>query len=197
MNRHFVWCLIGWAQLNGTTSNRVARLNKVVKKICGTPFWLDPIDGSEPDPGCPAEAINQIHFINASVFILKPLQKRFQFGQAYKHLQIQNAVYNIICTFQCGKPINIAFIQKYNFHKGISSLFKMIYNIDVQGSNCFYKTSMFKRNGVNAYDGAYSVNFLNDSELLNLRSAFNHYQSLCTWALIKKKKKKYSKHFHA
>ena len=26
--------LIGWTQLNGTTSNRVARLIKMVKKIC-------------------------------------------------------------------------------------------------------------------------------------------------------------------
>ena len=26
--------LIGWARLNGTTSNRVARLMKMVKKIC-------------------------------------------------------------------------------------------------------------------------------------------------------------------
>ena len=44
---------------------------------------------------------------------------------------------------------------------------------------------MFKRNGVNAYAGAYSVNFLDDSELLDLRSAFNHYLSLGTCALIK------------
>ena len=52
---------------------------------------------------------------------------------------------------------------------------QMIYKMDVQSSNCFYKISMFKRNGVNAYDRAYSVNFLNDSELLDLGSAFNHY----------------------
>ena len=44
---------------------------------------------------------------------------------------------------------------------------------------------MFKRNGVNAYVKAYSVNFLDDSELLNLGSAFNHYLSLGTCALIK------------
>ena len=44
---------------------------------------------------------------------------------------------------------------------------------------------MFKRNGVNAYAGAYSVNFLDDSELLDLRSAFNHSLSLGTCALIK------------
>ena len=44
---------------------------------------------------------------------------------------------------------------------------------------------MFKRNGVNAYVGAYSVNFLDDSELLDLGSAFNHYLLLGTCALIK------------
>ena len=44
---------------------------------------------------------------------------------------------------------------------------------------------MFKRNGVNAYVGAYSVNFLDDSELLDLGSAFNHCLSLGTCTLIK------------
>ena len=41
------------------------------------------------------------------------------------------------------------------------------------------------KNGEDACDGAYSVNFLNDSELLDLGSAFNHYLSLGTCALIK------------
>ena len=36
-----------------------------------------------------------------------------------------------------------------------------------------------------AHDKAFSVNFLNDSELLDLRSAFNHCLSLDTCALIK------------
>ena len=44
---------------------------------------------------------------------------------------------------------------------------------------------MFKNNGVNAYVGAYSVNFLDDSELLDLGSAFNPCLSLFTYALIK------------
>ena len=44
---------------------------------------------------------------------------------------------------------------------------------------------MLKRNGVNAYVGAYSVNFLDDSELLDLGFAFTHYLSLGTCALIK------------
>ena len=43
---------------------------------------------------------------------------------------------------------------------------------------------MFKRNEVNAYVGAYSVNFLDDSELLDLGSTFNHRLSLGTCALI-------------
>ena len=41
------------------------------------------------------------------------------------------------------------------------------------------------KNGEDACDGAYSVNFLNDSELLDLGSAFNHCLSLGTCALIK------------
>ena len=48
----------------------------------------------------------------------------------------------------------------------------MIYKMDVQSSNCFYKISMFKL-------------FLDDSELFDLGSAFNHCLSLGTYALIK------------
>ena len=44
---------------------------------------------------------------------------------------------------------------------------------------------MFKRNGVNAYVEAYFINFLDDSELFDLGSAFNHCLSLGTYALIK------------
>ena len=51
---------------------------------------------------------------------------------------------------------------------------------------------MFKKNGEDACDGAYSVNFLDDSELLDLGSTFDHYLSLGTCALIKQ----YAKHFH-
>ena len=40
-------------------------------------------------------------------------------------------------------------------------------------------------NGEDACDGAYSVNFLDDSELLDLKSAFNHCLLLGTCALIK------------
>ena len=40
------------------------------------------------------------------------------------------------------------------------------------------------KNGEDACDGAYSVNFLNDFELLDLGSAFNHCLSLGICALI-------------
>ena len=49
------------------------------------------------------------------------------------------------------------------------------------------------KNGEDVCDGAYSVNFLSDSELLDLGSAFSHYLSLGTCVLIKQ----YGKHFHA
>ena len=49
------------------------------------------------------------------------------------------------------------------------------------------------KNGEDASDGAYSVNFLNDSELLDLGSGFNYCLSLGTCSLIKQ----YVKHFHA
>ena len=52
---------------------------------------------------------------------------------------------------------------------------------------------MLKKNGEDACDGAYYVNFLDDSELLDLGSAFDHCLSLGTCALIKQ----YAKHFHA
>ena len=55
------------------------------------------------------------------------------------------------------------------------------------------KTISCKKNGEDACDGAYSVNFLDDSVLLDLGSAFNHFLSLGTCALIKQ----YAKNFHA
>ena len=57
-------------------------------------------------------------------------------------------------------------------------------------SFCLLNNVMLK-NGEDARDGSYSVNFLNDSELLDLGSAFNHCLSLGTCALIKQ----YAKHF--
>ena len=50
MNPHCVWCLIGWAHLNGTTSNRVARLIEMIKKICVgyQQEGIDPPSGERP-----------------------------------------------------------------------------------------------------------------------------------------------------
>ena len=58
-------------------------------------------------------------------------------------------------------------------------------------SFCLQNNVMLK-NGDDACDRAYSVNFLNDSKLLDLGSAFNHCLSLGTCTLIKQ----YAKHFH-
>ena len=41
------------------------------------------------------------------------------------------------------------------------------------------------QNGEDACNGAYSVNLLDDSELLDLWFAFDHCLSIGTWALIK------------
>ena len=57
----------------------------------------------------------------------------------------------------------------------------------------FAKQYHVKKNGEDACDGAYSVNFLNDFELLDLGFAFDHCLSLSTCTLIKQ----YAKHFHA
>ena len=55
---------------------------------------------------------------------------------------------------------------------------------------CLQNNVMLK-NGEDACGISYSVNFLNDSELLDLGSAFNHCLSLSICALIKQ----YAKHF--
>ena len=59
-------------------------------------------------------------------------------------------------------------------------------------SFCLQNNVMLK-NGEDACDRAYSVNFLNDSKLLDLGSAFNQCLSLGACALIKQ----YAKNFHA
>ena len=67
--------------------------------------------------------------------------------------------------------------------------YKIIYELN---SFCLQNNVMLK-NGEDVFNGAYSMEFLNDSELLDLGSAFNHCQSLSTCTLIKQ----YAKHFHA
>ena len=74
----------------------------------------------------------------------------------------------------------------YAFYNIIS---KFVFNIGTKiiselNSFCLQNNVMLK-NGEVACDGAYFVNFLNDSEHLDLGSGFNHYQSLGTCALIK------------
>ena len=49
----------------------------------------------------------------------------------------------------------------------------------------FLQNNVILKNGEDVCDEAYSVNFLSDSELLDLGFAFNHYLSLGTSALIK------------
>ena len=47
VNQHCIFCLIGWAQLNGTTSNRVAQFMEMLKKICARyqQVGIDPLLG--------------------------------------------------------------------------------------------------------------------------------------------------------
>ena len=91
----------------------------------------EPVGGSQRKPRDvqPKPFIKYISFSNLC-------GRDFNLGQAHKHLQI----------------------QKYRYYKSISSLFKMIFKIDIQSSNYFYKISIFKRkHGVNACVGEYSV----------------------------------------
>ena len=75
----------------------------------------------------------------------------------------------------------------------IQIVFRYRYKIISELNSFCLQNNVMLKNGENACDGAYSVNFLNDYELLDLGSAFNHYLSLGTSALIKQ----YAKHFHA
>ena len=73
------------------------------------------------------------------------------------------AVYNIISK--------IVFRYKYKNNFGVELL--------------LFTKQCHAQNGEDACDEAYSVNFLNDSDLLGLGFYFNHYLSLGTCALIK------------
>ena len=88
-------------------------------------------------------------------YFIKNMRKRFHSQIFAEAISIWGKPINIYEFNAIPRSINISFLQKYNFYKSISSLFKMIYKMDVQSSNCFYKISMFKRNGVNAYVGEY------------------------------------------
>ena len=73
------------------------------------------------------------------------------------------AIYNIISK--------IIFSYRYKNNFGVELL--------------LFTKQCHAQNGEDACDGAYSVKFLSDSELLHLGSAFNHCLSLDTCALIK------------
>ena len=97
----------------------------------------------------------------------------FNLGQAHKHLHLTKCIYS----------------------EGILCLFKLIYKIVIQSSKCFCKISKFKKKTWNECTCRSILrNFLlYDLTLLDLRSAFDHYLSLDTCALVKQ----YAKHFNA
>ena len=152
--------------------------NKVYSVIfdCSDPrARLDPVGRSEPKArGCPAEAINQIPL----VIVL--LNFRFQkccdpkprldpvggsklepgllrlFNYLLKTFCLCYSISDFLITrkhFVMGKPTNI-----YKFKRPIKFTFiKMHLQNRSSEFKLFYKISMFERNGVNAYDGAYSA----------------------------------------
>ena len=85
----------------------------------------------------------------------------------------------------------MAFYVVYNIISKIVFRYRYKNNFGVE--LLLLQNNVMLKNGEDVCDGAYSVNFLSDSELLDLGSAFNHCLSLGTCALIKQ----YAKHFHA
>ena len=85
----------------------------------------------------------------------------------------------------------MTFYAVYNMISKI--VFRYRYKIISELNSFCLQNNVMLKNGEDVCDGAYSVNFLSDSELLDLGSAFSHYLSLGTCVLIKQ----YGKHFHA
>ena len=154
---------------------------------CNVPF-LDPTRLAGPnriqDASLP-KSFYQNHFIkiiyqkHVEAFSFSNIcGSDFNLGQAHKHLQIQ---FNSFTKY--------AFNQKWHF-MSFTTLYPKPYSdigtktISELNSFCLQNHVMLK-NGENACDGGYSMNFLNDSELLDLGSAFNNYQSLGNYTLIK------------
>ena len=77
----------------------------------------------------------------------------------------------------------MAFYSIYNIISKI--IIRYRYKIILELNSFCLQNNVMLKNGEDACDEAYSVNFLNDSELLDLGSAFNHYISLGTCILIK------------
>ena len=65
------------------------------------------------------KSIYQIHFINISIFILKSLRKKFQFGASPKHLQIQCNFFTKYAFIQ-----NVAFYAVYNIISKIIFIYR-------------------------------------------------------------------------
>ena len=132
---------------------------------CGTPF---PSRSVLADPNRVRDALLPLNHSKSNL-----CGSDFNFGQAHKHLHL----------------------TKCSYSEGILCLFKLIYKIDIQSSKCFCKISKFKKKTWNECTCRSILrNFLlYDSTLLDLGSAFDHYLSLGTCALVKQ----YAKHFHA
>ena len=77
----------------------------------------------------------------------------------------------------------MAFYAVYNIISKI--VFRYRYKIISKLNSFLFTKYVMLKNSDNACDKAYFVNFLDDSELLDLGSAFNHCLSLDTCALIK------------
>ena len=105
-------------------------------------------------------------------------------GKTHKHLQIQ-----------CNSFTKCAFNQKLHlmlFTTQYPKLYSDIGTKIISELNFFcLQNSVMLKNGEDVCDRV--VNFLSDSELLDLGFAFDHYLSLGICALIKQ----YVKHFHA
>ena len=87
----------------------------------------------------------------------------------------------------------MTFYAVYNIISKIVFRYRYKNNFGVELPFVNKTISCSKKIGEDACDGAFSINFLDDSELLNLGSAFDHCLSLGTCALIKQ----YAKHFYA
>ena len=119
---------------------------------------------------------------------------RTKSGMPYYHSITQNQIFAKTISIW-GKPINIYFYT-IRLQNGVSSLFRMIHKIDIQSSKCFffYNIKVQKKTWNECTCRSILRNFLlYDSTLHDLRSAFDHYLSLGTCALVKQ----YAKHFHA
>ena len=77
----------------------------------------------------------------------------------------------------------MAFYVVYNIISKI--IFRYRYKNDFGVELLLFKKQCHVHNGGDACNGAYSVIFLDDFELLDLGSAFDHYPSIDTYVLIK------------